>query len=173
MRSVAEEVYARLDALGISYDATEHPPVHTIADCAPVERQLHCMVVKNYFLTTKNQKHFYLCLVRPDARFRTADISKQAGSSRLSFANEEQMERLLKVHPGAVSPMGLLFDEEKQVELLVDGALREVPRLGFHPCDNSRSLAMAGQDFFERFLPAVGRAPRWVEIHDFQEVDAP
>ena len=83
------------------------------------------------------------------------------------------MERLLKVHPGAVSPMGLLFDEEKQVELLVDGALREVPRLGFHPCDNSRSLAMAGEDFFERFLPAVGRAPRWVEIHDFQEVDAP
>lgn len=173
MRSVAEEVYARLDALGIPYDTTEHPPVHTIGDCAPVERVLHCMVVKNYFLTTKNQKHFYLCLVRPDARFRTADISKQAGSSRLCFANEEQMERLLRVHPGAVSPMGLLFDEEKQVELLVDAALRDVPRLGFHPCDNERSLAMTSQDFFERFLPAVGREPRWVEIHDFQEVDAP
>ena len=172
MRSVAEEVYDRLDGLGIPYEAVEHPSVHTIADCAPVERQLNCMVVKNYFLTTKNQKHFYLCLVRPDARFRTADISKQAGSSRLSFANEEEMERLLRVHPGAVSPMGLIFDEEQQVELLVDSALRDVPRLGFHPCDNSRSLAMAAQDFFERFLPAVGRRPRWVEIHDFQEVDA-
>ena len=171
MRSVAEEVYDRLDGLGIPYEAVEHPPVHAIGDCAPVERQLHCMVVKNYFLTTKNRKHFYLCLVRPDARFRTADISKQAGSSRLSFADEAQMERLLRVHPGAVSPMGLLFDEEKQVELLVDAALRDVPRLGFHPCDNSRSLAMAAQDFFERFLPAVGREPRWVEIHDFQEVD--
>ena len=172
MRSVAEEVHARLDALGIPYDAAEHPPVHTIADCAPVERRLNCMVVKNYFLTTKNRKRFYLCLVRPDARFRTADISKQAGSSRLSFASEAEMERLLRVHPGAVSPMGLLFDEEGQVELLVDAALRDVPRLGFHPCDNSRSLAMTAQDFFERFLPAVGRAPRWVEIHDFQEVDA-
>ena len=171
MRSVAEEVYDRLDGLGIPYEAVEHPPVHTIGDCVPVERQLNCMVVKNYFLTTKNRKHFYLCLVRPDARFRTADISKQAGSSRLSFADEAQMERLLRVHPGAVSPMGLLFDEEKQVELLVDAALRDVPRLGFHPCDNSRSLAMAAQDFFERFLPAVGREPRWVEIHDFQEVD--
>ena len=149
MRSVVEEVYARLDGLGIPYDA-----------------------VKNYFLTTKNRKRFYLCLVRPDARFRTADVSKQAGSSRLSFASEAEMERLLRVHPGAVSPMGLLFDEEGQVELLVDAALRDVPRLGFHPCDNSRSLAMTAQDFFERFLPAVGRAPRWVEIHDFQEVDA-
>ena len=69
--------------------------------------------------------------------------------------------------------VGIENTPEKQVELLVDGALREVPRLGFHPCDNSRSLAMAGEDFFERFLPAVGRAPRWVEIHDFQEVDAP
>ena len=172
MRSVAEEVCARLDALGIPYDAVEHPPVHTIGDCAPVERQLNCMVVKNYFLTTKNRKRFYLCLVRPDARFRTSDISKQAGSSRLSFANEEQMERLLRVHPGAVSPMGLLFDEEKQVELLVVGALRDVPRLGFHPCDNRWSLAMTSQDFFDRFLPAVEHASRWVEIHDFQEVDA-
>lgn len=79
MRSVAEEVCARLDALGIDYDTAEHPPVHTIGDCAPVECMLNCMVVKNYFLTTKNRKHFYLCLVRPDARFRTADISKQAG----------------------------------------------------------------------------------------------
>ena len=84
MNGAAELVLARLEEMGIAFEQMTHPPVHTIADCAPVERQLNCMVVKNYFLTTKNQKHFYLCLVRPDARFRTADISKQAGSSWMS-----------------------------------------------------------------------------------------
>ena len=172
MSETAGRVYAYLDALGVAYEKVGHEAVFTIQECAPIDELLHAVVAKNYFLATKHRERFYLCLVRPDARFRTADVSKQAGSSRLSFASEAEMERLLRVHPGAVSPMGLLFDEEGQVELLVDAALRDVPRLGFHPCDNSRSLVMTAQDFFERFLPAVGRAPRWVEIHDFQEVDA-
>ena len=169
MRSVAEEVYARLDALGIPYDAAEHPPVHTIGDCAPVERQLNCMVVKNYFLTTKNRKRFFLCLVRPDARFRTADISRQAGSSRLSFGAEEELAALLHTYPGSVSPLCLVFDGEDAVELLVDGALRQVERIAFHPCDNARTVAMSTEDFFGRFLPGVGPAPKWVEIHDFMK----
>ena len=172
MRGVAEEVCARLDAMGIDYEIVEHPPVETIADCAPVEQRLHAVVAKNYFLTTKNQKRFFLCLVRPDARFRSADISRQAGSSRLSFAMEEQMERLLRVHPGAVSPMGLLFDAQRQVELLVDVGLWDIARLAFHPCDNTRTLAMEGSDFFGRFLKALDREPKWVEIHDFQPVCA-
>jgi hypothetical protein len=28
--------------------------------------------------------------------------------------------------------------------------------LAFHPCDNTCTVAMAGSDFFGRFLPAVG-----------------
>ena len=35
-------------------------------------------------------------------------------------------------------------------------ALEDVPVLAFHPCDNTRTVAMAGEDFFGRFLPATG-----------------
>ena len=79
------------------------------------------------------------------------------------------MERLLRVHPGAVSPMGLLFDEGNEVALLVDSGLRDVNRIAFHPCDNSCTLAMAAADFFGKFLPGIGREPVYVEIHDFLE----
>lgn len=167
MNDTASIVFAKLDELGIPYDAITHEAVHTIEDCAAGDARLGAVTAKNYFLTTKNQKNFYLCIVRPEARFRTSDISRQAGSSRLSFGTEEQMQALLHVHPGAVSPLGLIFDPENRVQLLVDEALLDVDRIAFHPCDNTRTVAMSADDFFRRFLPAIGHAPRLVQVHDF------
>ena len=167
MTEIAREVFARLDAMGIKYEYMEHAAVHTIEECAATDALLGAVTVKNYFLTTKNKKRFFLCLVRPEARFRTSDISRQAETSRLSFAGEEDLLSCLRVHPGAVSPMGLLFDEAREVELLVDRTLTRLDRLAFHPCDNTCTLAMRGADFFGRFLPAVGCDPRFVEVHDF------
>jgi len=167
--SVAEEVFAFLDGLGLSYKTAEHAPAFTMADCAAVDRELGALTVKNIFLTTKNKKTCWLCITRPDARFRTADISKQIGSSRLSFAPEDTLFEKLRCHGGSASPMGLIFPQAEGVGLIVDAALRREPVLAFHPCDNRRTLAMAGEDFFGRFLPTVGARVVDVEIHDFLE----
>ena len=167
MTETAREVFARLDTMGIEYEYVEHPAVHTIEECIETDALPGAVTAKNYFLTTKNRKRFFLCLVRPEARFRSSDISRQAGSSRLSFAGEEDLLSHLRVHPGAVSPMGLLFDEARDVELLVDSELMRVEKLAFHPCDNTCTLAMRSDDFLNRFLSQLGRAPRFVEIHDF------
>lgn len=167
MSGVASEVLSRLDALGIAYRLETHPPAHTMADCAEVDKRLHALTVKNIFLTTKNGKRFYLCLTRPDARFRTADISKQAGSSRLSFAPEEKLYELLRCRPGSASPLGLMFTD--RVGLIVDSALRDTPTLAFHPCDNTMTVAMSNRDFFEVFLRDVGVEAVYVEIHDFMD----
>lgn len=167
MTETALEICARLDEMGVAYERMAHAAVGGIEDCAPIGEALHAMVAKNYFLTTKNHSRFCLCLVRPNARFRTADISRQAGYSRLSFGTEAEMGALLKTYAGAVSPLGLMFDAAGRVELLVDDALRTVERLAFHPCDNCMTLAMTSTDFFDKFLPKVGHTPHWVEIHDF------
>ena len=165
MRDTVNEVLQRLEALGIPYRLAEHPPTDTMEACAAVDRRLHALTPKNIFLTTKNGRRFCLCLTRPDARFRTADISKQAGFSRLSFAPEEKLCELLRCHGGSASPLGLMFTDD--VTLLVDSALRDQPALGFHPCDNTFTVAVAGSDFFDVFLPAVHVAPVFVEVHDF------
>ena len=162
-----EAIERYLNGLGIAFRRAEHPPAFTMEDCARVDAMLSALTVKNIFLTTKNGKRFYLCLTRPEARFRTADISKQAGSSRLSFAPEEKLIELLHARAGSASPLGLIFESARGVGLLADAALRNAPTLAFHPCDNTRSIAMASADFFDVFLPAVGIAPQWVEIHDF------
>ena len=165
MNETVTAVLERLDRLGIAYRMAAHAPAFTMEDCAAVDRRLHALTVKNIFLTTKNGKHFYLCITRPDARFRTADISKQAGSSRLSFAPEDRLVELLRCHGGSASPLGLIFTD--RVTLLVDSALRDVPTLAFHPCDNTRTVAMSAGDFFDVFLPDAGVEPVFVEVHDF------
>ena len=165
--NTAETIFAHLDSLGIEYRSVEHAPAYTMEDCAEVDKGLCALTVKNIFLTTKNKKNFYLCITHPNARFRTSDISKQAGSSRLSFAPEEMLFEILRAHAGSASPMGLLFDDEKRVTLLVDSVLINEETLAFHPCDNTKTLAMSGKDFFEKFLPSVEHVPMMVEIHDF------
>ena len=165
--SAADEVFAFLDGLGIAYRRAEHGAAFTMADCSAVDARLGALTVKNIFLTTKNKKTCWPCITRPDARFRTADISRQVGSPRLSFAPEERLFEKLRCHGGSASPMGLIFPEAAGVGLIVDSALRKEPQLAFHPCDNTQTLAMAGEDFFQRFLPAVGVQVMDVEIHDF------
>ena len=164
MSGVVEAVFAFLDGAGIAYRTAEHAPAFTIEDCAAVDRALNALTVKNIFLTTKNHKRFYLCIARPDVRFHTADISRQAGSSRLSFAPEALLYEKLRCHGGSASPMGLIFPEAREVSLIVDFALTDFPTLAFHPCDNTRTLAMAGEDFFGRFLKELEIEPIFVEF---------
>ena len=168
MSEPSRAVFDFLDALGIAYRTASHAAAFTMEDCAAVDARLGALTVKNIFLTTKNRRRCCLCLTRPEARFHTADISKQAGFSRLSFAPEEMLLEKLHARPGSASPMGLIFDSARDVALLVDDALPGVPALAFHPCDNTMTLAMDGGDFFRRFLPAVGASPVFVTIHDFE-----
>ena len=168
MSDVQKDVYTRLEALGIPYEAVEHEPVHTIEDCAVAERLLGARMPKNLFLTPRNQSAFYLLIVRGEAEFRTADISKQIGSSRLSFASSDKLMEMMRTLPGAISPMGLMFDTERRIRLLADSALRNEPALVFHPCVNTASLRLTNEDFFGKDLSALGVQPQWVEIHDFK-----
>lgn len=161
---VNERVTEGLKAMGISFDLISHPAAHTMADCEGPARELGGVMPKNLFLVPKNRKVFWLCVTRPDAVFKTSDVSRQVGSARLSFAPEEDLMRLLLTKPGSISPLGLMFEEAKDVRLIVDEQLRDEKRLIFHPCVNSFSLAMSGTDFFDRFLPAVGHEAVYVSM---------
>ena len=55
---------------------------------------------------------------------------------------------ILRTLPGAISPMGLLFDQERKVLLAIDRALRGEERLLFHPCVNTATLAVSGDGLF-------------------------
>jgi hypothetical protein len=57
--------------------------------------------------------------------------------------------------------------EAREVTVLVDEALRRAPRVAFHPCVNTASLALSSDDFFDVFLKRLGYEPVYVTIHNF------
>ena len=94
-------------------------------------------------------------MMPPDKPFVTKDISRQAGSSRLSFADAKEMREFLDIEPGSVSIMGLMNDTENHVKLLVEEDVLRGEYLGCHPCVNTSSLRLRTADVFGPFLDAV------------------
>ena len=158
-------VYDLLDSLGIPYERTDHEPAMTMDDCMEIDRILELIICKNLFLCNHQRTKFYLLMMPGDKVFKTRDLSPRIGSSRLSFASAEDMEKYLDITPGSVSIMGLMNDTQNHVQLLVDRPVIESPLLGCHPCVNTSSLRIKTKDVLERFLPAVH--------HDVIVVDLP
>ncbi|MBQ6646104.1 MAG: prolyl-tRNA synthetase associated domain-containing protein [Clostridia bacterium] len=154
--SPKEAALTCLDGMGIPYRMANHAPVRTIDDCAEAERLLGAMMPRNIFLCTANQSCFALLLCRPHAVFKTSLVSKQAGLSRLSFAPEDKIAQYLGTYPGAVSPLGLIFDKNREVRFLMDERLLEEESLLFHPLDNSCSVRIDTQAFTGIFLKRLG-----------------
>ena len=156
--------YDLLDALGISYTRADHDAADTIADCPAIEGLLGAAICKNLVLCNRQKTDFYLLLMEGDKPFRTKDLSKQIGSSRLSFATAEDLEQLLGVQPGSASVLGLLNDTEHRVTLVLDRAVAESRWFGCHPCRNTSSLRLRTEDVLEKFLPHTGHVPLVVEL---------
>ena len=161
---VEKRVYDILDRLGVAYWRMDHDPAATIADCERVDQTLGTSMCKNLFLCTRNLSQFYLLMLPGAKQFHTKDLTKQIGSSRLSFADAAHMEEFLSIRPGAVSCLGLLFDTKKRVELLIDRQLLEEPYIGCHPCVNTSSLRIATADLIDTILPYSGHGYRTVTL---------
>ena len=105
---VEDRTYAALEELGIPFDRVDHDPAEDMADCAVISQALGADICKNLLLTPRNRSAFYLLAMPGDKPFVTKELSKQIGSSRLSFATAEDLEQLLGVQPGSASVLGLL-----------------------------------------------------------------
>ena len=157
-------VYDLLDALGVAYQRIDHEAAMTMEACAAIDEALDAVICKNLLLCNRQQTDFYLLMIPGDKQFKTSALSKQIGSSRLSFASAEHMERLLDITPGSVSVLGLMNDREKQVQLLIDEDVLKGEYFGCHPCINTSSLRLRTDDLMNRILPAMDHMPRLVTL---------
>ena len=165
IRSEREErCYELLDRLGVAYYRVDHEHADSIPECELVEKLLGCTICKNLFLTNRQQTDFYLLIMPGEKPFKTRLLSKQIGSSRLSFGGAEDMERLLGVTPGSVSVLGLINDSAGAVKLLLDRDLLKEENFGCHPCLNTTSLRFTTDELLHKVLPALHHEPQFVEL---------
>ncbi|PJJ27165.1 prolyl-tRNA synthetase associated domain-containing protein [Lacrimispora celerecrescens] len=161
--------YDLLDKLNISYQRVDHSPLPTIEACREVDALLKIEICKNLFLRNAQKTDFYLLLLPGGKKFRTAALSKQIGSARLSFAEPEFMEEFLDITPGSVSVFGLMNDKNRRVRLLIDKEVLSQEFFGCHPCINTSSLKFKTEDLLDKFLPAIQCEYTLVDLPTEQE----
>ena len=161
---VENRVYESLARLEIPFTRVDHEAAFTMEDCAAISEALEVHICKNLLLTPRNRSAFYLLCLPAEKPFSTKDFSKLIGSSRLSFATEEDLVALLGCHAGSASVLGLMNDTEHRVTLAIDRAVAEDEWFGCHPCKNTSSLRLKTRDVLEKFLPATGHEAVIVDL---------
>lgn len=159
-----KEIFDMLDGLHIDYKVISHEDVHTMEDLAPIEKELGAPFFRNLFLCNRQKTQFYVMLIMGDKPFRTSEVSKLLGVARLSFGPEDILEQMLGVHAGAVNPLSLIFDRDKDITLVADREILTLPRVCMHPGSNGQSLVMDTEALFEKVLPHMGRRPVWIDV---------
>ena len=156
--------YDLLDSLQIPYQRIDHEAANTMEACAAIDQALQATICKNLLLCNRQCTQFYLLMIVGDKVFKTSQLSKQIGSSRLSFAAGEYMESLLDITPGSLSVLGLMNDKENRVQLVMDADVQKGEYFGCHPCINTSSLRLKTADLMEKILPAMHHEPIILEL---------
>ena len=91
-------------------------------------------------------------------------LRKQIGSRRLTFASEEDLDKILQLTKGSVTPLGLLNDTQHCVRFLLDSSFCG-KRIGVHPNENTATIYLRTDDL----LSILGQNGIYSEYIDFEE----
>ncbi len=138
-----------LDNAGEKYEYIEHEAAFTIEELDAMDLDPNGEIAKNLFLRNDSGKQHYLIVLRKDKTADMHDIRAKLGSSRLSFASEERLERYFGVKKGSVSPLGALNDAGYHVKIYFDEDLLSRERIGVHPNDNTATVFLPPQRLVE------------------------
>ena len=157
-----QQLFARLDALGIAQRTVEHPPVFTVEEAKALRGNLAGHHIKNLFLRNKKEE-MWLVVALEDRAIDLKRLGEVLGAGKLSFGSPDRLRRHLGVEPGSVTPFALVNDEGHLVRLALDRALAEGGPVNAHPLVNTMTTAIATADLL-RLFEATGHAPRWLDF---------
>ncbi len=150
-----EKLLTLLHTLAIPFTRFDHRVVFTCEESDGLEQPIPGAHTKQLLMKAKNKEIYVLAIVMHDKRVDTKALAKEFGGQSFSFASPEKMMELLGVTPGSVTPFGLISDQQKIVQVVVDEDAWNVGQFRFHPLINTATLSIdtAG---FETFLKHTG-----------------
>lgn len=157
-----QQLFAKLEALGIAQHTVEHPPVFTVEEAKALRGNLPGHHIKNLFLRNRKEE-MWLVVALEDRAIDLRRLGEALGAGRLSFGSPERLRRVLGVEPGSVTPFALVNDETQLVRLALDRGLTEGGPVNAHPLVNTMTTAIASADLL-RLFEATGHTPLWLDF---------
>ncbi len=144
-----------LDKNNINYRLQEHGPVFTVEDIEKIGLKVEGLGVKTLFLRNRKGKNFYLIAINDSKRLDLKKMAEILNEKRLNFATENNLEEYLKVKPGSITPLALMFNEQKNVKLIIDQDLWEADLVSMHPNKNTATITLDNTNF-QRIINTLG-----------------
>jgi Ala-tRNA(Pro) deacylase len=145
--SQKQKVLNLLNSHNIDFELIEHEAMYTIAQMVQAGLTDGYCICKNLFLRDYKGHNHYLVVLLKDKKADLKAIEDKIGSSRLSFASEQRLDKYLKLQKGSVSPFGIINNVNHEVTLIIDEDLKNAGKVGFHPNDNTATVIMDYKDF--------------------------
>ena len=141
-----EDIYNFIKSRNIWYDVSNHKAVYSMEDLKDVTLPYPEGNAKNLFVRDDKKRNYYLIMVKEEKRVNLSLFRKEYNTRPLTFASSEDLEKILGLFPGAVSPLGILNDKEKQVKFYLDSDFHDEDIIGMHPNDNTATLWLKVKD---------------------------
>lgn len=158
-----KKVYEKLNSMGIKYEIIDHPPVFTIEEMNNLGITKKAHICKNLFLRDSKGKKHYIVVLSKEKRADLNNIGTQIMSTKLSFGSEKRLDKYLGLKKGAVSPLGIINDANKEVQVVFDKDLIGEENLGVHPNDNTSTIVLSYEDL-KKFVEENGNKIYYVNI---------
>ncbi len=143
-----------LDENNIEYKLLEHEAVFTVEDVENLNIKIEGDGIKTLFLRDRKGKNFYLVAIRDDKRIDLKSFAQTVGEKRLNFATEQNLDDILQVKAGSISPMALINDNNKKVSFYLDEDLANSPKITMHPNLNTATIILDANNF-QKYLNLV------------------
>ena len=144
----------------------EHEPVFTVEESAHLHETITGKHTKNLFLKDAGGQ-FWLVTVQHDLRVDLKALANVIGAKKLSLGKAEDMEALLGVTPGAVTPLAARNDPLEVVRIVLDNQLADERDVNVHPLRNTATISLSGAGL-RRALEQWDHRPILVDIPERQ-----
>ena len=145
-----EFLYRLLEDLEIKFKVFEHPPFFTVDEAKKYRQGMPGYHIKNLFLRDKNKKNF-LVVAQEDRIIDLTQLMGRIKSSRLSFGSKERLFEELGVFPGAVTPLSVINNRKKNINIVLDAEMSGKDTIFCHPLVNDRTISLSYQSLLTYF----------------------
>ncbi len=137
----AANILGHIGEIGVDYKLYHHEPVFSVAEADKVAGLMVGAQTRNLFLRDKRETMFLVTL-RHDTPVDLKKLADILNAGKFSFGSPERLWTYLGVKPGSVTPLSILNDVDKKVQLVLESGMMAEDIINVHPLDNSMTIGI-------------------------------